>query len=1029
MDPKVQQLDTELRKYKEFYDNSPNMIISYCLEKNIIFDCNKTLVYRTGYLKSEIQQMNLVDWFESNDSNKINNEDNKDILFLKTKANKKIPIFQKIIYTTGSYGKIKHICWIDATPLILTNQEKNNKIEEQMNKFEIIAENNSTSIIVANESLIIVYANKMTERIFGYDKNEMINQSVEMLMSKDYSEMHRRSSHKYIETGKSDMIGTGQCKQVYGKRKDGKKIRLLISLSEFYEDGKRFFTSSIRDIDVWISEQEKEIQTMEMVCREKSTFVANMSHEIRTPMNGIFGMLTLLKDTKLDTIQKEYLNICINSAESLMCILDDILLFSKADSQSIELEYIPFDLNELIEDVCSVMAGSIADNKKLDLVHYIKPETPTSVIGDPGRMRQILMNLLSNAIKFTQVGEVAIEVSCVQKNPCLFRFDISDTGVGMSEEQKHKIFKPFNQGDVSTTRKFGGTGLGLTICKLLITLFGGDIWVHSRLGRGSTFSFTAKLIESSKSISSIADKKFKVLKNRHILIIDDNATNCMALQTILTEYGCRIVTSRSASDGITQLSVAQIKNDPYDLLLLDYHMPDMDGIEVANHLSKINVGNLAILALSSNSDHKKLLKVPNIRAAISKPIRRSQLINNMVLLLTTSFDKIEEAVFKDKDNDDEKSCIKLEDANLGHSVLIVEDNDINRKVIKSILQKAGFIVDEARNGLEAINRVKNSVPSLVLMDIHMPMMDGIETTKIIKNQFPNLPIISLTADITDEVKAKCHQIGILYYLTKPIHHQKLISAIKKALQPKNNNVIILIVDDIVTNLIVAETMLKKIDESMKIIKVQSGEDAIKLYQDGHHFDIVLMDVNMPMMGGLEASANILNIFNDEQIIIAMTGYDETDISVEIKKIGIRDIITKPIKQTDLENIINKYIPSKQDQSIIYKYIKIEVLESICGDDQEIKKDIVTIWASSVEEAIKEIINKIKLHDTEGTKDLLHSHKGSSYQIGAQLLGDQFKIIEMIIADGEQDNIQVEVDKLAIIYKKTLKEFQKIKYLS
>jgi two-component system, sensor histidine kinase and response regulator len=339
-----------------------------------------------------------------------------------------------------------------------------------------------------------------------------------------------------------------------------------------------------------ITEQKRRLAEAD---RGKSLFLANMSHEIRTPMNGIFGMLSLLKDATLDKTARTYVDTCMRSAESLLAVLNDILLFSKANAGAIELEQIPFNLNNTVEDVLHIVSSNVTPQHDVDVTHFVKPDVPMFLIGDESRLRQVLLNLLSNAVKFTKYGEISLDIAVQSKDPLVLRFDVSDTGIGISEQDQTRLFKPFSQADSSITRQFGGTGLGLAICQHLVHLFGGTLTVQSRLGRGSTFSFTAKFAldgarrhDSLAAALDVAEDDFSLLKDLRVLVIDDNATNCIALETTMRVFGCIARSARSGLDGIDIMKVQAMKGEPVDLVLLDYHMPGMSGIDVARAIAR-----------------------------------------------------------------------------------------------------------------------------------------------------------------------------------------------------------------------------------------------------------------------------------------------------------------------------------------------------------------------------------------------------------------------------------------------------------
>jgi PAS domain S-box-containing protein len=912
---------------------------------------------------------------------------------------------------------------------IYTNIEvaelRNKSVEELKEKYNITLENISSSIITTNEDLIIKYVNKSTISMFGYSYEELIDHNVDIIILPDERIQHHNGVQRYKDTNKKNIIGHPP-RKAKAIRKDNSIIDILISIDEFYENDNRFFTASIQNISQLIKQQEEKINILKEVNKTKEQFVANMSHEIRTPMNGIYGMLTLLRNTNLDRMQLDYLTTCMNSAESLMTILNDILLYSKANSNKIDLEKIPFDLNNLIEDVILVMASNIRNNSDIDLVYLIKKDVPLYYIGDPGRLRQILINLIGNAIKFTKKGEIALEVSVEEhiNDIYILKFDVIDTGIGISDDQMDKLFKPFSQTDSSITRKYGGTGLGLKICKLLVNLYEGNIWLNSRLGRGSTFSFTVKLLKNNliddnlQNVYDIDDNTIKELQNYRIFVIDDNATNCLLLQNIFENMNIYVETCRFPLEGIERLKCAKFKKEAFDLLILDYNMPEMNGINVAKQLLKINV-DIKIILISSNIYKTKTLDLPNIISCTTKPIKRSILIH----IICNDFIKSKKDI---PINNDTNTTIN-DNPRIKNCILIVEDNDINREVIVKILEQEGFNTEQANNGIEALEKIDNNEFYSVLMDIHMPIMDGIETTKLIRKKKINVPIIALTADISPETKKSCIDIGIDCYVYKPVDFDKLIRIIRdinyKRKLLTNSDINLLIVDDSQNNHIVLEQMLKQIYIRFKIHHAYDGLQAVNMFNSDYKFNVIFMDVVMPQLSGIEAS-NMIKQKDSNQIIIGVTGHDYGNVD-DIKYMD--SVIIKPIKLTDLNNIISKYIiknihndnPKRDTIKDDYDCIFNEsILNKISNGNNYIEQLLINKLIEQSNNAYQDAILSYKNNDYNQIQNIMHSIKGASYQMGVMSLGNISKIIEHSMKDKQYDNFDDHINQFLTIKNKT-----------
>ena len=670
-------------------------------------------------------------------------------------------------------------------------EAQQSELKETEAWFRGIIESAPDAMLVVDAEGTIVLCNKRADEVFGYPPGELIWGSVDNLVPESIRLGHPAMRKTFMEEGGTRAMGAKV--DLYGVRKDGSLFPIEVGLSKLPSAyNQSFVCISARDItlkkeaDVALYKAKK---IAEDTTQMKSDFLANMSHEIRTPMNAILGISHLISKTHLTNKQRDYIKKIQGSSQHLLGIINDILDLSKIESGKILIEQVDFKIEKVLTNLVNLISDKAKD-KGLALIFDIDENLPEYLNGDPLRLGQILINYANNAVKFTEKGEIIITAKILEEteNDLYLRFSVRDTGIGLSDDAIEKLFQSFQQADSSTSRKYGGSGLGLSISKQLATLMNGEVGVESELGKGSLFWFTAKLKKAVKKTRYPAH--VSSLKGRRVLVVDDNEIARYELENMLSNIGLSVTQVSKGTTALKYIRMAEKVGEPYEIVFLDWYMPEMDGAETAKAIRDLGLKlqpHLVMVTAHGREEVIKEMHIAGLDDIFIKPVNASLLLDSVMRLLngTPDHHHLEFSDDKDAYSYDLSSLINELKIIYGTSILVVEDNELNQEVALGLLLDEGFQVDIANDGKEAIYMINNKYYDIVLMDMQMPVMDGVSATIEIRKdpKFTHLPIVAMTANAMPQDKENCKNAGMNDYISKPIDPTELFRALLKWIRP------------------------------------------------------------------------------------------------------------------------------------------------------------------------------------------------------------------------------------------------------
>ncbi len=660
-------------------------------------------------------------------------------------------------------------------------QLEDQTIEMEMQQIELkdteawfrgIIESAPDAMLIVNDKGEIILCNPKAEQVFDYPSGELNWKFIDQVILKNALD--------------------SESKERIGVHKDGTEFPVEIGLSDLPNIGGRGSCTCVTVRDITTAKQTaveiREAKDIaENATKMKSNFLSNMSHEIRTPMNAIIGMSYLVMKTDLTVRQCDYIKKIQSASQHLLRIINDVLDFSKIEAGKFTVENVDFEFDKVLDNLANLISEK-TNERGLELIFDIAPNVPKYLNGDSLRLGQILINYGNNAVKFTEQGEIVIAAKVLEetKNDVFLKFSVSDTGIGLTPEGKAKLFQSFQQADMSTSRQYGGTGLGLAIAKQLAELMGGDVGVDSEIGKGSTFWFTARLGKVKGTIKNLVPNLN--LRGCHVLVVDDNEMARQTLEDLLVGMSFKVEQADSGKAALKAIQKADAKGTPFEVVYLDWRMPEMDGIDTVKAIQQLSLNKYprpVMVTAHGREEVIKEMKDSGIENVLIKPVNASILFDITMHVLGQENDQHEEqrhTVYYNSNILEKLAVIR------GASILIVEDNELNQEVAIGLLEDGGFDIHVASDGQEAVDMVAKNTYDIVLMDMQMPIMDGVTATIEIRKdaRFKDLPIVAMTANAMQQDREKCAKAGMNDYVAKPIDHNELFRVLLKWIKPKQN---------------------------------------------------------------------------------------------------------------------------------------------------------------------------------------------------------------------------------------------------
>ncbi len=943
MDQEKRFRDSE-EKMADWYENAPVSYVTVNVHNHSITQHNKAFALLSGYESDEIVKLDIFSLYPEGSDGFFELKDllekvkrgiasHGEGVQMPHKRGRLIWVSVSIAPKTGIDGMVHEarLSFADISKQKAVEKE----LVESETRMRAVFDTAVDPIIIITSKGIIEMFNPSASKVFGYEEKEVLGENVSMLLPKPDNKKHDGYLKRYLKTGEKHIIGIGR--EVMACRKNGEIFPAFLSISEMKLGDETKFTGIVQDITIR-KKAEKELEKAKLDAdtanRAKSDFLANMSHEIRTPMNAVIGMTYLCLQTGVTGKQRNYLEKISISANSLLVLINDILDFSKIEAGMLNMEVVDFNLDEVLENLSS-MVSLKAYEKGLELLFFTVNNVPATLIGDPLRLGQILLNFCNNAIKFTESGLVVVKIEKISEDAdiVVLKFSVIDTGIGLTNEQKAVLFQPFMQADVSTSRKYEGTGLGLAICKRLIGMMDGTVSVESTPGKGSTFIFTAKFgkdpLKNAQTLVLSSE-----LFGARTLVVDDNRVAMDIMQESLEALNLNVSTVSSGEDAVQAVERACGDKKPFKLVVIDCDMPGMDGIEAARRIKNNGaldeVPSIIIVANHGNENFESNDNDLPGDVCILKPVIPVELFNAVV----QAFDKtlVKSGNVLDNNQIDLVAMYKFK----GINILLVEDDEVNQEMALELLQLTGLNVTIAHNGLEAVNFVTENDYDLVLMDVHMPVMDGYKATNIIRKEMANreLPIIAMTANAMAEEKKRCLDAGMNDHLSKPVDPHLLFETISKYTKKLDASVIVKDRTKIIK---------KEFDHTLPRLPGIDTEVGLRRIMDNIPF---YKDVLKKFKDNYEFSAKEIKVL-----------YDKGDIETAKLKVHTIKSVAGSIGATELQE-------------------STKLLEvAISSDGMEKVPELIDQYGSSLQEVIYSIVSMVAQNSlAEGNRDVVKTDK-------------------------------------------------------